>query len=164
MTETSLAHPTEIKTDRQEILIGMSLEMYRYVTLPMKEVSAHQGLQGELTENSFATEPMLPAQRPRWTPRREQEEEWHTSFEQAISERAARVSQRLRRLSTTALDLECAAVPAPALDALPVSAPSLLARARHFWRTRKRTIVLFSLGLALFLAGFDLMGLLVLLR
>ncbi|HEX7736198.1 MAG TPA: hypothetical protein VF458_15195 [Ktedonobacteraceae bacterium] len=163
MTSDIIESPTDNRTDRQGILIGMSLEEYRYMTRPMEGVNVRWTSRGELVENSFATEPMLSAPRPSRMPRREQEEEWHTSFEQAISERAARVSLRLRRLSTTSLNLQSAL---PATDPLPLPAAqrSFLTRVSHAWRAHKRAIVMFCLGLALFLAGFDLLGLLVLLR
>lgn len=111
-----------------------------------------------LAQNRFATEPML-AVRPARTLQRTQEEAWHTSFEQAISARAARVSQQLRRLSTTRLEHTTFET-----DPLPVAPRSALMGGRRFWRERQRTIVFFCLGLGLFLSGFDLLGLLVMLR
>jgi hypothetical protein len=112
----------------------------------------------ELSADWFATE-LMPAVSPLPARQREQEEEWHTSFEQAISERAARVSQQLRRLSTTALDRALA----PATDALPgaLHAPR---PARFRWREKRRAVLFTCLGICLFLLGFDLMGLLVALR
>ena len=180
--------PPDSGTERQSILIGMSLEEHRFATVPMsalllsrrveqqsfvtEPMSAAQLLsrdQGEAAEQSFATEPM-PALCSRQTDQLELEEGWHTSFEEAISERVARVSLRLRRLSTTALELENAAPATNSLStasssaSLPTGPSSLLAHTRRFWQERKRSIVLCCLCAGLFLLGFDLMGLLVALR
>ncbi|HEY0755800.1 MAG TPA: hypothetical protein VGD98_17710 [Ktedonobacteraceae bacterium] len=153
-----IENPTAIRRGQREILIGMSLEEYRFMTRPMAEVSMQWTAEGELRENRFATVPMATVY-PSWTRQRAQEEEWYTSFEQAISERAARVSERLRYLSTTAVKRSL-----PETDPLPSTRPALLSQISHFWCMRKRKIVLFCLSMALFFAGFDLMGLLVLLR
>lgn len=181
MASKVIEDPTDSRTDRQCFLIGMSLEENRFVTVPEQAALLQWAYQSELEEKHFATMPMQEACLP-WARRnepeekhfatvpmiavsparsrqRELEEEWHTSFEQAISERAARVSQQLRHLSTTGLDRA-----APATDPLPIAPPSLSMRARRYWRERKRAIILFCLSLGLFLVGFDLMGLLVVLR
>jgi hypothetical protein len=158
MISRVIENPPDVRTDRQYISIGMSLEENRFATVPMRAARPLRTGQSELEREQFATVPME-AVRSLRTERRELEEEWHTSFEQAISERAARVSEQLRHLSTTALDRAV-----PATDVQPAAPRSPLARACHFWRERKRGIVLFCLGFGLFLAGFDLMGLLVLLR
>jgi len=108
-------------------------------------------LSGEslLEDDAFATVPMI-ALSPRWTPQREDEEEVYTSFEEAISERAARISRHLssQPLVTQRRSMELA------------SASPISSRVQR-WR---RTLVLTCLALSLLLAGFDLMGLLVLLR
>ena len=158
MVSNVIENPIDIRTDQQCVLIGMSLEENRFATVPMAVACSAWASASELEENCFATVPML-ALRPTRSPQRELEEEWHTSFEQAISERAARVSLQLRHLSTTGLKHAV-----PATDPLPAAPLSRLARARNYWRERKRVILLCCLGLALFLIGFDLMGLLVLAR
>ena len=136
----------------------MPLEENRFATEPMPVSRPTYTRQRELEENRFATELMFAFQ-PARTFQSEQEEEWYTSFEEAISERAARVSQQLRRLSTTGLELAT-----PETDPLPAARCSLLVRVNSFWHVRKRTIVLICLAFGLFLIGFDLMGLLVALR
>ena len=203
--------PPDSGTERQSIMIGMSLEEHRFATTPMSALllsrrveqqrfatelmsatpllSGDQGTlveqhfatvpmpalcprqtdQLELAEQSFATEPLFAVRSPQ-AERLELEEKWHTSFEEAISERVARVSLRLCRLSTTALELESAAPatdPLPAassLTSLPTRPRLFLAHARRFWQERRRSIVLCCLCAGLFLLGFDLMGLLVALR
>ncbi|HXR65499.1 MAG TPA: hypothetical protein VN729_06235 [Ktedonobacteraceae bacterium] len=158
MTNGVIENPTDIRTDQQCILIGMSLEESRFATVPVQAARVQWTHQSASEENRFATVPML-AIRPAREQQRQQEEEWHTSFEQAISERAARVSQQLRRLSTTGLDLAV-----PVTDPLPSAVRPILARARQYWQERKRTIALCCLAFLLILVGFDLMGLLVMLR
>lgn len=129
-----------------------------FATEPMPIFCAEQSRADELGKNEFATEPMSMV-RPGWTQQRVLEAEWHTSFEQAISERAARVSQQLLRLSTTALDHTY-----PVTDPLPAAPHAWLVGPLRFWRERKRPIIFACLGICLFLLGFDLMGLLVALR
>lgn len=178
MVSSVIENPTDSRIDRESFLIGMSLEENRFVTVPeqparvqdvypnereeqlfatvpMQEVRLPSSYPRELEEELFATVPMF-AVEPKRSRQRELEAEWHTSFEQAISGRAARVSQQLRHLSTTGLEHAV-----PATDPLPASSLSLLARTRRYWQERKRAIILFCLGLGLFLIGFDLMGLLV---
>lgn len=112
-----------------------------------------------LEENYFATVPMI-AVKPAPMRKREDEEELYTSFEEAISERAARVSRQLERLSTSgSLPVLASASRAP----LASTALSITPRSPRFWRVG-RAITLVCLGLSLLLAGFDLMGLLVLSR
>ena len=111
-------------------------------------------LAGLLEGSDFATVPMLVV-KPASTRKYEDEEELYTSFEEAISERVARVSRQLERLSTSGS--------LPALASAPsvkTVSPKML-RCPRFWRAR-RAITLACLGLSLLLAGFDLMGLLVL--
>ena len=182
MMSSVIENPTDSGTSRQCFLIGMSLEESRFVTVPeqtvpglsaplseqeeqerfatvpMQEVLLRLSYASEQEPGPFATVPMLAAGSARIR-QRALEEEWHTSFEQAISDRVARVSQQLRHLSTTGLDRAV-----PATDPLPVASLSLSTRARSYWQKRKRAIILFCLGLALFLIGFDLMGLLIALR
>jgi hypothetical protein len=158
MANSVIDNPTDIRTDRQCILIGMTLEENRFATVPMPAACLPWTPDSELAKNRFATVPMA-ALSPAHLARLELEEVWHTSFEQAISDRAARISQQLRHLSTTSLD-HAIAVGAPE----PIAARTFLARPRHFLKKHRRAIILFCLGLGLFLLGFDLMGLLVIAR
>lgn len=158
MKSSVIDSPTDICLEMRHTPDGMPLEENRFATEPMLLFRPAYTRQREQEENRFATELMF-AFRPARALQNEQEEAWHTSFEEAISERAARVSQQLRRLSTTGLELTV-----PETDPLPVAPCSLLARANSFLHARKRTILLLCLGLSLFLVGFDLMGLLVALR
>jgi hypothetical protein len=133
-------------------------DLFATELMPVAQATARST--SEVNADLFATEP-LPALaiRSGRQSAQEQEEEWHTSFEQAISERAARVSQQLRRLSTTALD----GAFTPATDPLPCAERSVRPR-RSIWRAQRRAILFTCLGICLFLLGFDLMGLLMLLR
>ena len=158
MVSNVIQYPTDIRTNRQYISIGMSLEENRFVTIPMSTTPLVTGSQKGLAQDGFATVPMPALSR---TPAAQLalEEEWHTAFEQAISARAARVSQGLRRRATA--DLES---PTPVTDLLPVAPAALSLRVRRYWRTHKRAILLCCMGIALFLLGFDIMGLLMLAR
>lgn len=126
-------------------------------------------------EDQFATTPMsvfrpLPShcQQPN-------EEELHTSFEQAISDRVLAVNQRLSRLSGSlhplALSQETP-IP-PTMAPLPerddcFSAPSVptgiqQSRSKGWFGKRwQRNTIFIGFVLSLMLVGFDLMGLLVL--
>jgi|SRR5579884_1241727 len=107
-------------------------------------------------EDQFATVPVKVVVRP--VCYIENEEELHTSFEDAISDRVMAVHRRLERLrcETTGKQI------------VPVQANELLKTNRkdvtpllpeRFWL---RGMVFVSLALMLLLTGFDLMGLLVL--
>lgn len=106
-----------------------------------------------LEDNYFATVPMIAFSQSR-EPQVENEEELYTSFEEAISERVARVSRHLS-------SLPLAVAPAAAQVA---HTPFILLRLRRAWRAWRRAITLSCLALSLLMAGFDLMGLLVLSR
>lgn len=106
-----------------------------------------------LEDDYFATVPTI-AVPSRWTPQDKDEEEVYTSFEEAISERAARIS---RHLSSQPLVAQRRPID-PAISS-PISA--CLRHCRRAWR---RALILTCLALSLLLAGFDLMGLLVILR
>lgn len=129
-----------------------------FATVPMQAARPSYTRQRELEEQYFATVPML-AISPARLRQRELEEELHTSFEEAISERAARVSARLRRLSTTTALTRAE----PETDALPATRRFSVTPLLRFWREHRDAIRRFCLGLGLFLIGFDLMGLLVML-
>jgi hypothetical protein len=99
-----------------------------------------------LENDDFATLPVL-AFSPARLRQSKDEEEVYTSFEEAIRERAARIS---RQLSSR-----------PVAVQLAPAAPNRLGRCWQAWR---RTITVACLALSLLLAGFDLMGLLIILR
>jgi hypothetical protein len=120
----------------------------------------------------FATAPILTAA-PTYQPLNE--EELHTSFERAISDRLLVINKRLSlrssSLSMQGLEpqresLGQLSAPGSMLDALPTTAPLqeesaklLPGLARHSWL---RGIIFGGLALMMMLIGFDLMGLLVL--
>jgi hypothetical protein len=106
-----------------------------------------------LEDDYFATVPLPTIQvvSPRPV---ENEEELYTLFEAAISERATRISRKLSSLPLTAVHDE-------AEDS---GQSTALARLRRVWSAGKHMLTLTCLGLSLLLAGFDLMGLLVLNR
>ncbi len=131
-----------------------------------------------LDENYFDTVPMI-AFHPTRAPQREDEEEVYTSFEEAISERAARISRHLSSLPLAAQSephvapelasgATCNVIgwQAPAWRPHPMLAifSTGLACLRRCLRAGRRAITLTCLALSLLLAGFDLMGLLILLR
>ncbi|HET9919740.1 MAG TPA: hypothetical protein VFQ30_07870 [Ktedonobacteraceae bacterium] len=106
-----------------------------------------------LLENVYATLPVLIAQ-PARAYARPDEEELHTSFEQAISDRVTAINSKLRRITER---------PATPVCAAPFQAPSgMTNRLLHSFQRWQRRVRLASLALLLLLAGFDLMGLLVL--
>lgn len=105
------------------------------------------------THNEYATAPMI-ALRPAF--QRDDEEELHTSFEAAINDRVTAVHTRLSRLSNPALSsyrVACSTEPLTHTDA---PARFTLTKA-----VRQR-ILIGCFGLMCTMAGFDLMGLLVL--
>jgi hypothetical protein len=128
-----------------------------------------------VVEDRFATVPMLTAVSAYQLPN---EEELHTSFEQAISDRLFIVNKQLRLRSgslaqTQGLELRSgplgqfnqADLPGSVSGALPTTAPLqedrvklLPALAGKIW---ERSIIFACLALMLILAGFDLMGFLV---
>ena len=108
-----------------------------------------------MPEDMHATAPMAVARATCWQP---SEEELHTSFEQAISDRVLAVNRQLKHLSC------------PLTDALPVqsqtdttvtqrSLVSHLTLLEQAWQQRIRYI---AIAFLLVMVGFDLMGLLVL--
>jgi ferric-dicitrate binding protein FerR (iron transport regulator) len=84
------------------------------------------------------------------------EEELHTSFEQAISDRLLALNSRLQRI-TRSTD-PAFALPAPRLQAQAEAATHSQARRLHW----QHPLLLASLALMFLLLGFDVMGLLVL--
>lgn len=131
-----------------------------------------------LEDDYFGTVPMI-ALSPTRARLSQDEEEVYTSFEEAISERAARISRHLasqplaaRRDRHTAPEASSGATrnmmgwQAPAWRHHPMLAifSAGLACLRRCWQTWRRAITLVCLALSLLLAGFDLMGLLVMMR
>lgn len=110
-----------------------------------------------LEDNYFATVPMISV-RPVPTRSNENEEELYTSFEEAISGRVAQISRQLSSLPVLA---HRSPVTSGTLVAV---ASSRAAYLRLFWHARRRAITLACLGLSLLMAGFDLMGLLIIIR
>lgn len=105
-----------------------------------------------LEDDYFATVPMFVISQER---ARESEEELYTSFEKAISERVARISRRLSALPVAGVRTS---------GALSVAPQSIRPRPRFAWREWRRAITLCCLALSLFMAGFDLLGLLLIAR
>lgn len=101
-----------------------------------------------LDNNDFATVPLCTVS-PASAPQSKDEEEVYTLFEEAIRERAARISHRLH------------SQPIPARQR-PADAPPT--RLVYCWWAWHRTIAIVCLAVSLLLAGFDLMGLLIVLR
>ena len=105
---------------------------------------------GALTlQDVFATAPMKAV-----TYHQENEEELHTSFEDAISDRVLAMNRQLQRLSGSLAEVRCIE---PHTDVL-------VKQGGFAWRPAlsMRTARLVGLALMLVLIGFDLMGLLVL--
>lgn len=110
-----------------------------------------------LEENLFTTVPMSVA-RPVTVRTCENDEEVYTSFEEAISERAACVSRQLSSLSLVKRHA------AGKTDIFLLHIPRFIVDGQNFWQMRRQAIALVCLGLSLLMVGFDLMGLLVLTR
>lgn len=120
-------------------------------------------------EDRFVTEPII-AVEPAY--RQLDEQELHTLFEQAISDRVVAVSARLKRISsalndclpvsseTTNHNMYQAPVEVVPSNWLPVSRE----KTRSFSPTSlwQRSFIIVSLAVMLLLTGFDLMGVLVL--
>jgi len=105
---------------------------------------------GTLTQHDvFATAPMKAV-----TYHQENEEELHTSFEDAISDRVLAMNRQLQRLSGSLVEVRCTE---PHIDVL-------VKQGGFTWRPALplRVWRLAGLALMLVLIGFDLMGLLVL--
>jgi hypothetical protein len=125
-----------------------------------------------LDDTYFATVPVI-AVHPLPTSHDENEDELYTSFEQAISERAARISRQLstlplathsRPLTTDALTLDAPLIGDEGELRLYTPEHARQARLHLGFRPTRRVITLACLALSLLLAGFDLMGLLVIAR
>jgi hypothetical protein len=106
-------------------------------------------------EDMYATTPLVVV-RPTYT--QPNEEELHTSFEEAISDRVLAVNRQLRHLSIPLTD--CLDVQSPART--PVKLQSLLARLTRPGYASRQALLYVAIALMLVMVGFDLMGLLVL--
>ena len=105
-------------------------------------------------EDMYATAPMPVVQSTCWRP---DEEELHTSFEAAISDRVLAVNRQLRRLSSKHTGIQ------PQMNVLatssdPCDCPRPLLRLNSWLRA----ILYAGIALMLVMVGFDLMGLLML--
>lgn len=106
-------------------------------------------------EDMYATTPMLVV-RPTYS--QPNEEELHTSFEEAISDRVLAVNRQLRHLLIPLTD--CLPVQSPTYT--PVRRQSLLARIVRPGYMSRQTMLCVAIAFMLVMVGFDLMGLLVL--
>jgi hypothetical protein len=106
-------------------------------------------------EDMYATTP-LAVVRPTYV--QPNEEELHTSFEEAISDRVLAVNRQLRRLSIPLTG--CLSVQSPTCT--PVKQQSLLARLTHPGYASRLAMLCVTIAFMLVMVGFDLMGLLVL--
>ncbi len=105
-------------------------------------------------EDRFVTEPII-AVEPAY--RQLNEEELHTLFEQAISDRVVAVSARLKRISGALND--CLPVSSETTSQRMHQAPVEVVPSNWLWQ---RSVIVASLALMFLLTGFDLMGVLVL--
>ena len=127
-----------------------------------------------VAEDTFATQPLIAIQPAFQQP---DEEELHTSFEQAISDRLIAVNRQLSLISGPLVldhhitDIHEGRVPLPTCplsqENVVVAHPGddeapLVGIRPLFNTTLQRAIIFGSLALMLVMAGFDLMGLLVL--
>jgi hypothetical protein len=108
-----------------------------------------------IPEDLYATTPLVVV-RPTYT--LPNEEELHTSFEEAISDRVLAVNRQLRHLSNPLTD--CMVVKSPTYS--PLKVQSLLARLKRPGYTSRKALYYMAIALMLVMVGFDLMGLLVL--
>ncbi len=115
-----------------------------------------------VADDQFVTEPIVTIQ-----PEPLSEEELHTLFEQAISDRLLAVSERLSRISgpltrrpeTTRHERRAHSV---AVGVVPSTRPQNSMSSSLLSHTWQRSVTLVSLALLFMLVGFDLMGVLVL--
>ena len=86
------------------------------------------------------------------------EEELHTSFEEAISDRVLAVNRQLRHLSVPLTDN----LPVPSQMHLSIRPLSLVARPGFLKHATRKAMLGAAIAFILMMVGFDLMGLLVL--
>lgn len=109
------------------------------------------------SEDMYSTTPLI-AMRSMY--RQSNEDELHSSFEEAISDRVLALNKQLKRLCV------------PRIDSVPVRSSiyphvELPAKPRHFPLLRpvsRQVMLLITLAFMLIMVGFDLMGLLILLK
>lgn len=106
-------------------------------------------------EDKHATTPMAVVQATCWQP---SEEELHTSFEQAISDRVLAVNRQLKRLNYPLTN----ALPIQSQTGTTVTQRSLVAKLTLLGQAWQQRIRYTTIAFLLVLFGFDLMGLLVL--
>ena len=118
----------------------------------------YRSYQTLLLDNMYATMPMVVVQSVcAFAPdARPDEEELHTSFEQAISDRVTAVNSKLRRMVSNP------STPACEVRAHVQARQGMVKRLLHSTSHCQRGLLFGSLALMLLLIGFDLMGLLVL--
>jgi hypothetical protein len=117
--------------------------------------SSHATVDTATLEDMYATTPMAIV---RSTYHQPNEEELHTSFEEAISDRVLAVNRQLSRLSGT----HSGNLYLQSQTSAPVKRDGLAVRTTlpgHAWQ---RDMLFVALAFMLVLAGFDLMGLLIL--
>ena len=109
------------------------------------------------SEDMYSTTPLIVM---RSIYRQSNEDELHSSFEEAISDRVFALNKQLRRLSV------------PLIDNVPVQSSmyphvELPAKPTHFTLLRpgsRQVMLLITIAFMLIMVGFDLMGLLILLK
>jgi hypothetical protein len=107
------------------------------------------------TEDIYSTTPM-PITRSLY--RQSNEEELHSSFEKAISDRVLVLNRQLRRLSIPLTENLSVQTPSSTV----VKMPSLTARLTSLGRASRQAMLSLAIAFMLVMVGFDLMGLLVL--
>ena len=107
------------------------------------------------TEDIYSTTPLTIT---RSLYRQSNEEELHSSFEEAISDRVLVLNRQLRRLSIPLTDNLSVQSPLSSV----VKMPNLTARLTSLGRASRQAMLSLAIAFMLVMVGFDLMGLLVL--
>jgi hypothetical protein len=107
------------------------------------------------TEDIYSTTPLTIT---RSLYRQSNEEELHSSFEEAISDRVLVINRQLRRLSIPLTDNLSVQSPMSSV----VKMPSLTARLTSLGQASRQAMLRIAIAFMLVMVGFDLMGLLVL--
>jgi hypothetical protein len=107
------------------------------------------------TEDRYSTTPL---KNMRSIYRQSNEEELHSSFEEAISDRALVLNRHLRRASIPFTDNVSIQSPLSSV----VKMPSLSARLTSIGQASRQAMLRIAIAFMLIMVGFDLMGLLVL--
>jgi hypothetical protein len=108
-------------------------------------------------EDIYSTTPLITI---RSIYRQSNEDELHSAFEEAISDRVFALNERLRRLSVPLIDN----VPVKSSMYLHVELPAKPAHFTLLSPGTRRVMLLITLAFMLIMIGFDLMGLLILLK